>query len=250
MAKQMVVAVVIGLWVVLVACATAVPKSSTTTPNENGGGQTRENKPQDTESIADYQINADATTNVAKAQSLIYDEGIRFYLVVLSKGATGLEAEIYKDLVERKIRATTGPDEGFNTESLKCNPNCVFVPIKVVDALSVESWASVLRHEHRHMIQASHNPTMADDFRDAEGLFTTYAAFLEACADDGIYVGEEIYHAQVRMPQLNKVLGEAHQADLQAACEGHKDTYDTVVRLYEQETGQPGSFAKLFPQYR
>lgn len=250
MAKKMVVAGVISLCVLLGACATAVPNPPPTTPTESSGGRASESKPQDTESVADYQVNANPQTNVAKAQALIYDEGIRFYLVVLSKDSTGLEADIYQDLVERNIRATTGPDEGFNTDSLKCSPNCVFVPTEVVDALSVESWANVLKHEHRHMIQASHNPTMADDFRDAEGLFTTFAAFLEVCADDGIYVGEEIYHASVRMPQLKKVLGDANQSVLKSACEGDKDAYQKVTQLYEQETGQQGSFAKLFPQYR
>jgi hypothetical protein len=200
--------------------------------------------------LAKYLINGDKTTNVARAQAELFQEGLRFYLIIVSAKSTGLEGEIYQDLIKRNFRATTGPDEGFDTQSLECHPNCVFVPAEVANALSVPSWKNVLKHEQRHMVQAANNPDMAREFRRTEeSLFTTYAAFLEACADDGIFVGEEVYHASERMPKLKQVIGAENKTLLERACEGFPDAYQTIGTQYEAKQGA-GSFAKLFPPYK
>ena len=200
--------------------------------------------------LTTYLINGDEHTNVAQAQAQLFQEGLRFYLIVVSPQSTGLEADIYQDLVKRNIRATTGPDEGFDTQSLECHPNCVFIYGEAVNALSVASWKNVLRHEQRHMVQAANNPDLAREFRQGtEGLFTTYAAFLEACADDGILVAEEIYHASERMPVLKDALGAENYTTLERACQGIPEAYDRVVKIYEAKKGT-GAFARLFPPYQ
>lgn len=200
--------------------------------------------------LSKYLVNGSKTTSAAQAQAQLFQEGLRFYLIVVSPNSTGLEGEINQDLVKRNFRATTGPDEGFDTQSLECHPNCVFVPAEVADALSVEGWRNVLAHEQRHMVQAANNPDLAREFRRTEeSLFSTYAAFLEACADDGIYVAEETYHASERMPQLKNGLGAAREGELERACEGFKDAYQGIVTAYEAKAGQ-GAFAKLFPPYK
>ena len=197
-----------------------------------------------------YLLGTTPDTNVAQAQVRLFGQGLRFYLIVLSPESTGVEQEIYQDLIRRNLRATTGPDEGIDTSSLPCAPNCEFTPVQAVNEISVESWVNVLRHEQRHMVQAIHNPNLAQDFRDANGLFTTYAAFEEACADDGIYVGEFMYHASERMPRLKMVLGEGNVLTLSEACQGDKTAYENIVSAYESRAGGAGSFAELFPPYR
>lgn len=189
-------------------------------------------------------------TNVAKAQARLFRQGLRFYLIVVSAESVNLEQAIYRDLVKRNVRATTGPDEGFDTSRLKCYPNCVFVAAYAVNTLGIEFWANVLRHEQRHMVQAANNPNMARDFRDAQGNFTTYAAFAEACADEGICVAEEIYHASERMPKLRATLGVTNTARLERACQGDTVAYRNVVETYEAKLGERGAFAKLFPPYK
>jgi hypothetical protein len=125
----------------------------------------------------------------------------------------------------------------------------VFVRQDAVNEIGVASWQNVLRHEQRHMVQARNNPQMAREFRpSAGGMFTTYAAFLEACADDGIFVAEQIYHASERMPQLRAALGAERQAQLGLACRGFRDAYESVVREYELKVGE-GALGELFPPY-
>jgi hypothetical protein len=197
-----------------------------------------------------YLIGTTPDTNVAQAQARLLAQGLRFYLNVISPESTGIEQEIYQDLIRRDLRATTGPDEGISTSALPCAPNCDFVPIHAVNEISVESWVNVLRHEQRHMVQAANNPNLAHDFRAANGVFTTYAAFEEVCADDGIYVGEPLYHTSERMSKLKMVLGAGNALTLQEACEGDKAAYENIVRAYESRLGGVGSFAQLFPPYR
>lgn len=251
---------------IIAGCGGASEPSRTVTTDTNTGAPTRVNTPTFTESPANepngltpaelsgelskYLVNGSKSTNVARAQAQLFQDGLRFYLIVVAHGSTGLEGEIYQDLVKRNFRATTGPDEGFDTQSLECHPNCVFVPQDAVDALGVEGWASVLRHEQRHMVQAANNPELARAFRRTEeSLFTTYAAFLEACADDGINVAEETYHATERMRQLRNTLGAEYKSEMERACEGYEDAYQGIVTAYEAKAGK-GAFAKLFPPYK
>lgn len=198
---------------------------------------------------SNYLIGTTPDTNLAQAQARLLGEGLRFYVNVLSPESVGVEQEIYQDLRRRNLRATTGPDEGIDTSALPCAPSCEFTPYQAVNEISVESWVNVLRHEQRHMVQAVHNPNLARDFRGANGLFTTYAAFEEGCADDGIYVGESIYHTSERMPKLKLVLGDGNALTLTQACQGDKTAYENIVRAYESRAGGAGSFAELFPPY-
>lgn len=233
--------------------ARAPEPTAVNTPTQPDAGDT--NSPSDDAAESDQELRAyvrgtTLDTNVAQAFARLFQQGLRFYLIVVSADSVGLEQTIYQDLVKRNIRATTGPDEGFDTSGLKCHPNCVFIRAHAVNEISIESWVNVLRHEQRHMVQAANNPNMARDFRDAEGTFTTYAAFAEACADEGIYVGEEIYHASERMPKLKAALGAPNAALLEKACQGDTAAYRNIVQLFETKSGGPGAFARLFPPYK
>lgn len=197
-----------------------------------------------------YLVNGDKASYVAQAQAELFREGSRFYLIIVSSDSISVQAEIYTDMLKRFIRATTGPDEGIDTRELECHPYCVFVPEEAENVIGVASWKSVLKHEQRHMVQAANNPEMARAVRrSSDNVFTTYAAFLEACADDGIFVAEVIYHASVRMPLLKSVLGAHNNAILDRACQGFPDSFRRVAAIYELKQGK-GSFMKLFPEYR
>jgi hypothetical protein len=176
-------------------------------------------------------------------------DGLPMTLVIVSENSTGDDLAVYQDLHERMLRATAGPDEGIDIRSERCYPYCVFVPFDERNALSVDAWTLVLRHEYRHMLQASHNPNMASDFRaPGGGLFTTYAAFSEACADYGLNVST-LYHAQERIDQVKMVIGGGAQALLDQACAGDKTAYDMLVQTYNQNRDAAPEFAQLFPQY-
>ena len=180
----------------------------------------------------------------------LFLEGLDFSVIIVSPQSTGVKKQIYDDLIKRNFRATAGPDEGFDTKEVDCYPNCVFVRYQAVNQISVESWKNVMRHEQRHMVQASHNRNLAHEFRSSPtNMFTTYAAFMEACADDGIYVGEPSYHASERMPRLKNNLGIANTTLLTHACEGYPDAYIKTVDAYDAKAGK-GAFAKLFPPYK
>lgn len=195
-------------------------------------------------------LGGERNTNVAEAQGLLFLEHLVFTVIVVSPDSTGVEKTIYDDLTRRHLRATSGPDEGIDTKSIQCYPNCVFIHPTAVNEIIVESWRNVLRHEQRHMVQAANNPDMARDFRNpSDKTFTTYAAFMEACADDGIYVADQLYHSSKRMPELNNTLGEENRALVTAACRGDPTLYQQLVTAYEAKAGAD-SFAKLFPPYR
>ncbi len=226
----------------LVACAgdstrTAIPKiPMTETPAVSGT------------SAPNLVVNADGNSNVEQAHAQLQNDGNQVYLVIVSNQSTGLEHDIYQDLRERNIRATTGPDEGIDTHGEFCYPDCVFVPKEEVNAISVQAWADVLRHEFRHIVQAKNNPNLAKDFRSPNGQFTTDAAFSEACADYGLNV-DLAYHAQERMDQLKRVLGSERQSLIDRACQGDKPAYQTLVDQYNQKSGYSGAFGDLFPPY-
>lgn len=168
-------------------------------------------------------------------------------LIILSEDSTGLEGEIYARLRRRKFRATTGTDDGFDTREIPYCPNCILVPVEEVDALTVASWKRVFLHEARHLIQLRRNPDLARDFRSS-GRFTTYAAFCEACADDGLYT-TPVYHARERMAALRVAIGEKNELLLARACQGDREAYQELVRLYEAQNEGGGAFADLFPPY-
>lgn len=188
--------------------------------------------------------------NVEVAQQELQDRGIHFTLLVISAESEGVQGAIYRDLLKRHLRATSGPDEGFDTRSLDCFPKCVLVRAEVVNEISVESWVNVLRHEQRHMVQAANNPNLALQFRPTtDALFTTYAAFMEACADDGIFVAENIYHSSERMPELRAVLGLENVGLMEPACAGFRESYESIVTAFDAKQGE-GAFAALFPPYK
>src|SRR5207244_2429590 len=94
------------------------------------------------------------SSNVEVAHERLQQEPMQTTLIIVSDTSSGVEGNIYRDLLARNFRSSTGPDEGIDTHSLSCYPNCVFVPAPEVNALSVDGWVQVLRHEYRHMVQA------------------------------------------------------------------------------------------------
>ncbi len=193
-------------------------------------------------------VNGTGDSNVEQAHARLLGEGNRVYLILVSDRSTGLEGEIYRDMIRRDIRATAGPDEGFDTHGEFCSPDCVYVPAEDANAITPDSWYDVLRHEYRHVVQSKNNPDMAKDFRDSSGRFTTYAAFSEACADYGLYVAPQ-YQAQARIDQLKQALGAAGQNLIDRACMGEVPAYQALMAQYDQANGTNGSFALLFPPF-
>jgi len=198
---------------------------------------------------ANHIINGDGHSQVEQAVPILESQVDPFYLIIVSSRSTGVEADIYRDLRLRFFRTTTGPDEGIDTHTEFCYPSCIFVLAEEVNAIPVSSWLRVLMHEYRHIIQAKNNPTLAQDFRDPGGTFTSYGAFSEACADYGLNVAP-VYHAQVRIDQLKRVLGPDDQALIDQACRGDKIAYGDMVEYYVQKVGQGNAFEVLFPRYR
>jgi hypothetical protein len=171
-------------------------------------------------------------------------------LSVVSSDSSGVEKTLYDDMIKRNIRATTGPDEGIDARSVACYPTCVFVPLDAVNAIGVESWHAVLQHEYHHIIQVQHNPNLAADFRGSNGSFTTYAAFMEACADYGLNVGVELYHAQERIDKLKSIVGRDQESLLEQACNGVKGAYTQLMNSYNNKASNLDAFATLFPPYK
>ena len=228
------IANVLLLW----SCAESATPSASLTP-----------QPSPTANPTPYVINGNGESTVEQAHARLQNEGRQTYLLILSSASSDVEGEIYQDLRQRNIRMTTGPDEGIDTHGLFCYPNCVFVPQEEVNALSVEAWVQVLRHEYRHIVQATNNPHMAQDFREPGGQFTPYAAFSEVCADYGLNVAL-FYRAQERMDQLKLALGESQQSLIDQACNGNKAAYDKVVQAFNQHKGSEQAFVQLFEPYR
>lgn len=188
-------------------------------------------------------------SNVETAhQQLQQTQPFKTTLVIVSGSSGGVEAAIFRDLLARNFRSSTGPDEGIDTRSLTCYPNCVFVPANEVNALSVAGWVQVLKHEYRHNVQAAHNPNMAADFRGPDGRFTSYGAFSEACADYGLNVAP-VYQAQLRIDQLRATVGAAQQPLIDQACQGDKPAYDKLIQQFNSAAGSGQTFAQLFPSY-
>lgn len=188
-------------------------------------------------------------SRVELAHAQLEAQGQHFSLVIVSSASQGLELAIYRDLRARRYRSTAGPDEGFDTHGQPCFPNCVYIPFEEVNALAVSTWVRVLRHELRHMNQAAHNPALARDFREANGIFTSYGMFSEVCADYGINVGA-LYRAAYRMGALRAWLGRGRYALIGNACAGDRPSYVSVVALYNRVRRSSRAFALLFPRYR
>ena len=197
---------------------------------------------------SNYVRNGTGNSTVEQAHARLLDQGNKVYLIIVSSQSTGVEGDIYRDLRKRDFRATVGPDEGIDTHSEFCYPDCLFVPVEEVNAISADAWVLVLKHEYRHITQARNNSNMAKDFRDSNGMFTTYAAFSEACADYGLNVAP-VYQAQSRMDQLESALGAGQQGVIDKACGGDKGAYQQVMQEYDQKVGS-GGFAQLFPPYQ
>jgi hypothetical protein len=188
-------------------------------------------------------------SRVELAHAQLEAQGQHFSLIMVSPASQSLELAIYRDLRARRYRSTAGPDEGFDTHGQPCFPNCVYIPFQEVNVLAVSTWVRVLRHEIRHMNQAAHNPTLARDFREPNGIFTSYGMFSEVCADYGINVGA-LYRAAYRMGALRAWLGRGRYALIGNACAGDKPSYVSVVTLYNRVRRSSRAFALLFPRYR
>jgi len=165
-------------------------------------------------------------------------------LAILDGSGSEVERVIHESLRRRKFRATTGPDERIDTHSLPYCPACIFVPREEVDSISVASWRGVFLHEARHAVQAVNNPDMAADFAGPAGGFSVYAAFCEACADEGLNT-TRMYRAKERMPVLREALGADQKALVDRACAGHKEAYAELRALYDRLEGE-GAFDRLF----
>ncbi len=193
-------------------------------------------------------VNGSGDTNAEAAFTRLQDEEPPAVLFLVDQNSTGIAGDIYRDLVHRNFRATTGPDEGIDTHSLACYPRCLFVLKAAANAIGVEAWTNVLRHEYRHITQAMNNPQLAQDYRDANGRFTTYAAFSEACADDGLNVAPD-YQARQRLGALRATLDDTQQALIEKACTGDKAAYNALVQVYNQSKRTDSAFSTLFPPY-
>ncbi len=194
-------------------------------------------------------INPTGGSRAEEAYRALVDEGplSGVTLVLLDSNATGVEGTIYQSLRLRKFRATTGPDERIDTHSLPYCPACSFVPREEADAISVASWRGVLLHEARHVVQAINNPDMAADFAGPDGGFSVYAAFCEACADEGLNT-TRMYRAAERMPALREAVGSDGVELVERACAGHKDAYIALRALYDRLEGE-GAFDRLFKPF-
>src|ERR671939_271514 len=85
-----------------------------------------------------------AGSNLNRARAMLQDEALQFELILVTRDSTGIEGQIYRDLKQRNIRATAGPDEGLDVRDEPCYPKCIFVPSDEVNAISVTSWTRVL----------------------------------------------------------------------------------------------------------
>lgn len=196
-----------------------------------------------------YVLYGPGNSNAERAHAILLDQGDLVYLIVVSSASTGVEGDIYRDLRQRNFRTTTGPDEGVDTSTEVCYPNCVYVLAEEINAIGVNSWIRVLQHEYRHITQVKNNPGLARDFRDPNGTFTTYGAFMEACADYGLDVAP-VYHAQQRLDWLKNILGADQQPLIDQACSGDVIAYQSLHDRYDQTYGRNDAFEQLFPQYR
>jgi hypothetical protein len=228
--------------------ATDAPASNSPIPTATAALFSSSPIPAATNAPLGPRANDQGSSTVEMAYARLQQEAMKTTLVIVSSASTGVEGDIYRDMRARIFRASTGPDEGIDTHSLSCYPNCVFVPVEEVNALTVDVWVLVLRHEYRHMVQASHNPNMSADYRGPDGRFTVYAAFSEACADFGLNVAP-VYQAQVRMEQLRGVLGADQQPLIDQACQGDRPSYDKVVQMYNSAKSSDQAFALLYPTY-
>lgn len=196
-----------------------------------------------------YVLYGPGDSNAERAHEILLNEGYPVYLIVVSSQSIGVEGDIYRDLRQRNFRTTTGPDEGIDTSTEVCYPNCVYVLVDELNAIGVNSWVRVLQHEYRHITQAKNNPNLARDFRDPNGTFTSYGAFMEACADYGLDVAP-VYHAQERIDQLKSMLGIDQKSLIDQACGGDPLVYNSLRDQYDQALGRADAFDRLFPPYR
>ena len=193
-------------------------------------------------------VNGSGNSNAETAFARLQGEEPAGTLIVVDENSSGIEGDINRDLMRRHFRSTTGPDEGIDTHGLACYPRCLFVLRSAADLLSVDEWMNVLRHEYRHTTQALNNPQMASDFRDTSGRVTTYGAFSEACADDGLNVAP-VYQSAERLGELRATSGHDQEPLIDRACSGDKSAYAKVVQLYNERRGSDNAFSTLFPPY-
>lgn len=190
----------------------------------------------------------------------LYEEGllpeqIQFFIV--DANSPGILGEVYQDLARRGLGATTVEDypglkETFNT------PFLLFLTPNLAFESSPEFLSRLVIHEFRHIRQAIGNPNLQEDFRNPDGSFTTYAAFMEAWADEGLCTTPKYRSCWDRMPTLRALLREYQQANgilvdsnklINMAGKGDKTAYNLVMSWYENAAGYKRSFVQLFPPY-
>lgn len=184
-------------------------------------------------------------SNINTALSRLAEEGIHLTVYIVSKNSEGIHLEVYKDLVNRRIAATVGPDEGIDTSSVPNYPNIVFL-MSGYENRSPSFLYLLLRHEWWHTIQASNNPNMANDFTENNSgkRFGPYGAFSEACAE--VYGGDVT--TGYRDLELKLILKEFDKNLVDKACAGNISAYLKLVNQVVQKLG-PGKFERMFPPY-
>lgn len=181
-------------------------------------------------------------------------EQIQFFIV--DANFPGILGKIYQDLASRGLGATTVEDypglkETFDT------PFLLFMTPNLILRSSPEFLSRLLIHEFRHIRQAIGNPNLQEDFRNPDGSFTTYAAFMEAWADEGLCTTPKYQSCAWRMPTLRQTLKNYQTTNsleidydrlIDMAGNGDKTAYNIVVAWYETARGLT-SFSRLFPSY-
>lgn len=189
----------------------------------------------------------------------LYEEGlppeqIQFFIV--DANSPGVLVKIYQDLASRGLGATTVEDypglkEAFNT------PFLLFMTPNLTLTSSPKFLSNLLIHEFRHIRQAIGNPNLQEDFRNPDGSFTTYAAFMEAWADEGLCTTPKYQSCTLRMPTLRQTLKSYQTTNkltadsdrlIDMAGNGDKTAYNMLAEWFAAAKGST-SFSRLFPSF-
>jgi hypothetical protein len=147
-------------------------------------------------------------------------------------------------------------EEKSDVKEFSCFPYCLFTNGDDMYEYEVKGQSTVFKafaiHEARHMRQAESNPGIAlmywlegkipgpeKDGRHTQ-YTTSYATFLEACADEGLET-VKAYNSE-RVGTLRNALSTANKAKVSRACEGNLEAYDSIIEeLWKTK------FKQIFP---